>query len=553
MVPRSRSLLTILPYLLYFLFSSLLDNTLFANAQSYTPQSTYGSISAFIDGKAMYVHGGFIDGTHTTGQSFVLDLSTSWDLTAPAFNRLPDGLNSGLNPGALLNDSTTLFIMNDTSFYYYNVRNGQMTSYPNAFSNRFRTWGSTRQAATNPRTGRVYIPGGYYGQDSLYALLRFNPDTKKFDYLIMPAALQNLQEYPVAWVPHLDAMLIFGGVDFKAAQVSSSLYRCNYGDGSWTLMPTSGNGPSPRSGACLTPVDNGRKVVVFGGDTFDNVTLHDIYVLDVETWKWSRGPDAPLADARAVPSCAVSNDMFVAFGGYVRDPTYHTNQRLLVVYNLKTNAWVDRFTYTPIPAGGGSGGSGGSGSSGPGSGSSNSGSGSGSGSNLGGIIGGIAGGFVVLCGIFYAIHRKRKSKETKPGHDVSQQGGSFSSNPKPPAHTATTATIVTTSVQQQPSFAHAQPVSSMPVVFTPQPPALRPRPSAAQPRLSIPMNSYYGQQTQQPAHQIPVVSSQATVYQQQPQQYQQHQQQQPQQYKQHQQQQQQQQQYQQQIQYEQAQ
>ncbi|KAG0087759.1 hypothetical protein BGZ92_007020 [Podila epicladia] len=233
MVPRSRSLLTILPYLLYFLFSSLLDNTLFANAQSYTPQSTYGSISAFIDGKAMYVHGGFIDGTHTTGQSFVLDLSTSWDLTAPAFNRLPDGLNSGLNPGALLNDSTTLFIMNDTSFYYYNVRNGQMTSYPTDFSNRLRMFASTRQAATNPKTGRVYIPGGYYAQDDSFALLRFNPDTKKFDYLNMPVALQSIQEYPVAWVPHLDAMLIFGGVDYKAAQVSSSLYRYNYGDGSW--------------------------------------------------------------------------------------------------------------------------------------------------------------------------------------------------------------------------------------------------------------------------------------------------------------------------------
>ncbi|KAG0078211.1 hypothetical protein BGZ93_003505, partial [Podila epicladia] len=454
MVPRSHSLLTMLPYLLYFLFSFLLANTLFANAQSYTPQSTIGSISAFIDGKAMYVHGGFTDKYNTTGQSFVLDLSTSWDLAAPAYSRLPDGVSSGLNPGALLNDSTTLFIMNDTSFYYYNVRNGQMSSYPTNLNNRLRMFASACQAVTNPRSGQVYIPGGYFGQDSLYALLRFNPETKLFDYTTMPVALQSFQDSSVAWAPHLDAMLWFGGVDHKAARVSSSLYRYNYRDGSWTLMTTSGNMPLPRSGACLTPVDNGRRFVVFGGDTFDNVTLHDIYVLDVETWKWSRGPDAPLADARASPSCAVSNDMFVAFGGYIRDPNPHSNERLLVVYNLKTNAWVDRFTYTPIPAGGGSGGSG-SGNSG--SDDSNSGSGSGSGTNLGGIIGGIAGGCVLLCGIFYAIHRNRKSKETKPGVDASKRVGSFSSNPKPSAHTTTTATIVTASVQQQPSFAHAQP------------------------------------------------------------------------------------------------
>ncbi|KAF9272199.1 hypothetical protein BGZ74_005379, partial [Mortierella antarctica] len=194
---RSHSPLTILPIFLYLLLSSLHDNTLFANAQTYTPRSTYGSVSDFIDGKAMYVHGGRIDMYQTTAQSFVLDLSTSWDLATPAYKRLPDGLNSGSRPDALLNDSTTLFIMNDTSFYYYNVRNGQLTSYPANLNNRQRMF--TRKAVANPGTGRVYIPSGYYGPDDLYALLRFNPDTKKFDYFTMPSALQNTQEYPAAW------------------------------------------------------------------------------------------------------------------------------------------------------------------------------------------------------------------------------------------------------------------------------------------------------------------------------------------------------------------
>ncbi|KAF9272145.1 hypothetical protein BGZ74_005410, partial [Mortierella antarctica] len=87
-----------------------------------------------------------------------------------------------------------------------------------------------------------------------------------------------------------------------------------------------------------------------------------------------------------------------------------------------------------------------------------------------------------------------------------------------------TTTIVTASVQQQPSFAHAQPVSSMPVVFTPQPHPLLPRPSIAPPPTSIPVNNYYHQQTHQPPYQIPVVGPQAAAFQQQQQQ-QQHQQQ----------------------------
>ncbi|KAG0011817.1 hypothetical protein BGZ81_001963 [Podila clonocystis] len=230
---RSLSLLTIFPFLIYFLFSSFHENALFVNAQSYTPQSSRGSISAFIDGKAMYVHGGLIDTDRITAQSFALDLSTSWDVASPAYKQLPNGVNSAYNPGALLNDSTTLFIMNDTNFYYYNVKNGQLTSYPTNSYNRVTMLGSTRQAVVNPQTGRVYIPGGYYGSSNVFELLRFDPDTKKFDNIPMPAALQNSQEYPVAWVQHLDAMLLFGGIDYNAKQVLNSLYRYNYEDLSW--------------------------------------------------------------------------------------------------------------------------------------------------------------------------------------------------------------------------------------------------------------------------------------------------------------------------------
>ncbi|KAG0333391.1 hypothetical protein BG005_005179, partial [Podila minutissima] len=230
MAPRSHSFLTVLFYLLYFLFSSLHDNTLFANAQSYTPRSTSGSISAFIDGKAMYVQGGTTAVSSTTAQSFVLDLSTSWDLAVPAYKQLPDGINSRLNPGALLNDSTTLFIMNDTNFHYYNVQDGQKTTYSTTFEKGRSIMGSGCQAATNPRTGHVYIPGGYYGKDGL-ELLRFDPTTNEFITFTMPVELQSIMSYPVAWVPHLDAMLIFGGYYYKTFQSSSSLYQYNYGNG----------------------------------------------------------------------------------------------------------------------------------------------------------------------------------------------------------------------------------------------------------------------------------------------------------------------------------
>ncbi|KAF9322867.1 Dynein regulatory complex subunit 7 [Podila minutissima] len=489
-------------FLTTLLIFTLLSNTLFANAQSYIPESTRGSVSAFIDGKAMYVHGGYNNLNDTISQSFSLDLSTSWDVATPAYKKLPDGVKSGYNPGALLNDSTTLFILADNSYYYYNVHNGQLTGFNPGSSNTVNATNSGNQAATNPKTGRVYVPYGYYGYfDSRFSLLRFDPDAKKIDSVKQPAEFLTLDKHSISWSERLDAMLMFAGVYPKTGQMTNSLYRYNYADGSWTLLPTTGDVPSPRYGACFTPVAGGRSMVVFGGDTAENVTLRDIYVLDVTTWKWTRGHDAPLEDARAGAACAVSNDMFVAFAGYVRNPYFNNNPRLLVVYSLSTNSWVDKFTYTPLPNG--------------------SGSGSGSRSNLGAIIGGAAAGCVVLLGIIiYMVRRRRKSKDTKPAHDAVKPSPPFLSNPKPT--TQTTITHLNPSTHQQPSYVPVQTASSMPVVFTPQPPTLLQHSVALSP-VSIPATNYH-QQLPQTTYQIPIVYPQNAPYPQQPNHQQQHQQ-----------------------------
>lgn len=259
-----------------------------------------------------------------------------------------------------------------------------------------------------------------------------------------------------------------------------------------TSIPTTGTSPSARLGACFTPVSGGRKMILFGGDANADVTLNDIYVLDVTTWQWTRGPDSSNTRSAAACGASTSSDMFVAWGGYYRNSsmnffnTSSNSPSMVTVYNLKSNTWVDRFTYTPPspPTGG---------------------------SNLGGIIGGIAAGCVVLCGILYAVHRNRKVKFTKPGNDVALEGRSFLGDPKPPAHITT---IVTASAQQKPSYAHGQPVASMPVAFTPQPPSLLLRPSVAPPPAPIPASNYYQQHTQHTPCQIPIVSPQIANYQQ---------------------------------------
>ncbi|KAF9271513.1 hypothetical protein BGZ74_005935, partial [Mortierella antarctica] len=165
MTARSHSFLTTL------LTFTLLTNTLFTNAQSYIPESTHGSVSAFIDGKVLYVHGGRTSSNQTTAQSFALDLSNSWDVATPAYKKLPDDVKSAYNPGALFNNRTTLFILADWSYFYYNVLTGQLTAH-HVGMNILNASHSAHAAATHPETGQVYVPYGYYGpQDNAYSLL----------------------------------------------------------------------------------------------------------------------------------------------------------------------------------------------------------------------------------------------------------------------------------------------------------------------------------------------------------------------------------------------
>lgn len=166
------------------------------------------------------------------------------------------------------------------------------------------------------------------------------------------------------------------------------------------------------------------------------MTLGDIYVLDVATWKWTRGPDIAPANARAGHSCSVSNDMFVAYGGYIRSPSIINNPNLLAVYSSTSNSWVIRFTHTPLPTeplptttGSGSG---------PGDSNSGTESSSGSRSNLGAIIGGVAAGVVVICGLAFWGYRSRKTKDTKLEDGASQQSSPCLSDPKPPAYETST-------------------------------------------------------------------------------------------------------------------
>ncbi|KAF9206425.1 hypothetical protein BGZ59_011672 [Podila verticillata] len=464
-------------------------NTFLTKAQSFTPVTTWGSTSAFVEGKALYIQGGVNSNDDTTPQSYSIDLSTAWSTSSPAYKKLPNSVNDYLYPATLLNDNSTLYMISNGTHYYYDVLTGDLTQLITA--NNINGTNSGIKGVTDPSTGIVYVPNGYYGpQDKAASLLKFSPSSKTSTSGAMPPALLNILMYAVSWSNSLGTFLVHGGRTQGANNINdmkNALFRYNITDGSWTSVVTTGQVPSARIAACMVQAYGGTKMVLFGGDAVGQVSQQSIYILDVATWVWTKGADAGAANARGSPACAVTNDMFVAQGGWIRDPNAGLTKNPTIVYNLKTGAWVSRFD--PASSGGSESESG-----------TGTGSGSGSGSNLGAIIGGVAAGVVVICGLAFWGYRSRKAKNTSK-HDQPENN-----EHKPPTHSSPDGSGP---IQPMPAPMYQQPATvapNMQAVYTPQ--HQQPlQQSSSLPPVPVPVSvNNYHQLPQPTAYQIPIVN-----------------------------------------------
>ncbi|KAF9145307.1 hypothetical protein BG015_011936 [Linnemannia schmuckeri] len=201
-------------------------------------------------------------------------------------------------------------------------------------------WGGAARATTDPETGEVFVPNGY---DSLLTgdtMLSYKPSLNKFYYHDRQPNLEKLVAYSVAWSAGLRSMLLFGGGDSRTGMTNNDLYACNEAGG-WRLLSVKGDIPSPRRASCFVPAYQSTKMILFGGLTTTLATLGDIYILDVATLTWTRGPDGGTTIARFASACAVTNDYFISWGG--ANMLAAANTATTVVYNIKTASWTTNF------------------------------------------------------------------------------------------------------------------------------------------------------------------------------------------------------------------
>ncbi|ORZ11780.1 hypothetical protein BCR41DRAFT_356912 [Lobosporangium transversale] len=103
--------------------------------------------------------------------------------------------------------------------------------------------------------------------------------------------------YSIAWSEQARKMILFGG-RFQGKTANSNLYTWDSRDGWSRITP---NGPIP--------------LHVMAHAWIENTALSDIYILDISNMTWTKGADAGTPSARGYAACAVSNDLFIAWGG----------------------------------------------------------------------------------------------------------------------------------------------------------------------------------------------------------------------------------------------
>ncbi|KAF9366773.1 hypothetical protein BGX34_007547 [Mortierella sp. NVP85] len=226
-------------------------------------------------------------------------------------------------------------------------------------------------------------------------------------------AAASLTDVAAVWSTLRNTVLTFGGSRappaVRAGLDMKTLREYDPATKTWKTMVTSGTVPTPRLDHCAAASEDGSKIVVFGGSLDTKTYYQDIYILDVPTATWKRGPPATVPRTRM--ACGFHSGQFIAWGGSSADnrtTTMHNN--IPLVYDTETDVWTTQYTFKgtksdPPPP-----------SSLPSS-SPSSANGSStpeSNKNLGPVIGGAIAAIVALCGcalaIFIVYQRKKREK-----------------------------------------------------------------------------------------------------------------------------------------------
>ncbi|KAF9156613.1 hypothetical protein BG015_003581 [Linnemannia schmuckeri] len=397
----------------------------------YSPTPLYNAHSVFVEGRALYVHGGIHSANNAASeQTFALDLSVSWKTNQPAFKQLSNGFPSSGVTSALFQDKDTWMMINGNQFVTYYIYMDEWNK-PGTLTEMNPLSGFP--AVTDYSTGLVYYVNGFnmpavsataVGTIPVMMMIELINGTYQFSSMPTTTGFSLAESgYASCWSTLRKSIFLHGGIAGSPVAIyQKTLFEFDTAKSTFTTINESGDSPSARSGHCLVEAYNGTKIVLFGGVNQTSGGLSDIYILDVATLKWTQGKPGGAGVGRANAACAVTNDRFVAWGGATRinGNFVAVTTSATVVYDFIQNKWITTFsplrTNTsspdpepdPLPP------------TAPDDEETTSPS-----SSKGALIGGIAGGVVVIAAIAVFIFFRRRRRAARRKQKREKQMPSF--------------------------------------------------------------------------------------------------------------------------------
>ncbi|KAG0378374.1 hypothetical protein BGX24_003987 [Mortierella sp. AD032] len=385
--------------------------------------------------------------TKPLGQTFYIDLSKSWTTSQPIYGELPTAAASKGPATALGNNKSSWYIFYARTGDKFNIQLGTWDTldYKESFTRE-----ENLPAFLDPTTNQIYILDGYVtnninGRKEVLGTMRFDTTASSSPWSNITQRAPVTGSFTTTWSTLKKCAFIFGGYTTDstgALIVQKTMFTFTPGTGtptekSLSTASDSGDGPTARYDHCMVEAYNGTKMILFGGYDTSDTYYDDIYILDVASLKWSKGTPGGPTVARRRASCAVTNDLFVAWSGGIKDPVTSfmmaVSQNITIVYNLKTNQWQDTYSPDPYvpppptvttPSKSGTGTGRGSNPTGTGT-DTGSETTSGSSSRIGWIIGGVVGGLavigIVVALLFICCRRRRQANKDKGSPHVDLQ------------------------------------------------------------------------------------------------------------------------------------
>ncbi|KAG0272722.1 hypothetical protein BGZ95_011498, partial [Linnemannia exigua] len=296
-----------------------------------------------------------------TPQFMSLDLTVPWNSTKPAWMRLEDGPQQNTFPAAFSSDEQTLFafhIQGTNAPLQYSVQDNKWQVVNIKFENAgFDGIG----AVTDPRTGLIYLAGGYvegnYNAPFYKFLDIFDPVTLSIHTVDLPnpaIALPVRRYYGNVWSKHRNSILYWGGSspspdsgvernsisEFSTDKMTwSTMCDYEFGDDDNIDAATRGVSPSLRSNHCMATNEDGTKVVIYGGINPNKTVMGELWVLDPTSSTWSQGRSGP---SRHLATCTIAGDYFLLWGGVEPQETIATSE--MIIYDFKTSTYVKQYT-----------------------------------------------------------------------------------------------------------------------------------------------------------------------------------------------------------------